>query len=97
MLRAVMVCSPFQHLWVRSVVGSSLWLGHSTINATEIYARVHPTDKLTAISFMAPPTLRKGHFRPPDKLIALLKGGSLWGAQSGNDAAGRHAAPANSP
>jgi integrase/recombinase XerD len=75
----------------------SLWLGHSTIKATEIYTRVDPTDKLTAISFMAPPTLRKGHFRPPDKLIALLKGGSLWGAQSGNDAAGRHAAPANSP
>ena len=68
-----------------------------TIKATEIYTRVDPTDKLTAISFMAPPTLRKGHFRPPDKLIALLKGGSLWGAQSGNDAARRHAAPANSP
>ena len=37
----------------------SLWLDHSTMKATEIYTRVDPTDKLTTISFMAPPTLRK--------------------------------------
>ena len=75
----------------------SLWLGHSNIKATEIYTRVDPTDKLTAIRFMAPPTLRKGRFRPPDKLIALLKGRSLWGVQSTNHTAGTHAMRANSP
>jgi integrase/recombinase XerD len=75
----------------------SLWLGHSTMKATEIYTRVNPTDKLTTISFMTPPKLRKGRFRPPDKLIALLKGRSLWGVKSGNDTAGTQPAPANFP
>jgi site-specific recombinase XerD len=75
----------------------SLWLGHSSIKTTEIYTRVDPTDKLTAIRFMAPPTLRKGRFRPPDKLIALLKGKSLWGVESGIETAGRHSTPTNSP
>jgi site-specific recombinase XerD len=63
----------------------SLWLGHATIRATEIYTRVDPTDKLTAISSMTPPTLRKGSFRPPDRLIAFLKGRSLWGVQGPGD------------
>jgi site-specific recombinase XerD len=75
----------------------SLWLGHSSIKATEIYTRVDPTDKLATISFMVPPTLRKGRFRPPDRLIALLKGKSLWGVQSENTAVGTQATPASSP
>lgn len=75
----------------------SLWLGHSSIKATEIYTRVDPTDKLTAIGCMAPPTLRKGRFRPPDKLIALLKGKSLWGVESRIGTAGTRSTPANSP
>lgn len=75
----------------------SLWLGHSSIKATEIYTRVDPTDKLAAIRFMAPPTLRKGRFRPPDKLIALLKGKSLWGVKSRIETAGTRSTPPNSP
>lgn len=57
----------------------SLWLGHSSMATTEIYLRTDPTEKLEAISTITPPQLRKGRFRPPDKLIALLKSGSLWG------------------
>jgi len=60
----------------------SLWLGHSSIQATEIYTRVDPTDKLDAMNAVVPPQLRKGRFRPPDKLIALLKTKSLWGVKS---------------
>src|SRR5262249_48462599 len=75
----------------------SLWLGHSSIRATEIYTRVDPTDKMTAIRLMVPPTLRKGRFRPPDKLIAVLKGGSLWGVQSGDHTAGTHGMRPSSP
>ncbi len=59
----------------------SLWLGHSSIQTTEIYTRVDPTDKLEMLHAIVPPQLRKGRFRPPDKLIALLKGSSLWGAK----------------
>jgi integrase/recombinase XerD len=51
----------------------SLWLGHSNLTTTEIYTRGDPTEKLEAIEAVVPPHLRKGSFRPPDKLIALLK------------------------
>ncbi len=51
----------------------SLWLGHSSIQTTEIYTRADPTEKLEAIDRLTPLTLRRGRFRPPDKLIALLK------------------------
>ena len=51
----------------------SLWLGHATLASTEIYTRGDPTEKLEAIEATVPPHLRKGSFRPPDKLIALLR------------------------
>lgn len=51
----------------------SLWLGHSTLASTEIYTRGDPTEKLEAIEAIVPPHLRKGSFRPPDKLIAVLR------------------------
>jgi site-specific recombinase XerD len=72
----------------------SLWLGHSSIQTTEIYTRVDPADKLDAIKGVVPPQLRKGRFRPPDKLIALLKGQSLWGVKS-PDEKPDHNFPAN--
>ena len=51
----------------------SLWLGHSSLTTTEVYVRADPGEKLEAIDAVVPPHLRKGKFRPPDKLIALLK------------------------
>jgi integrase/recombinase XerD len=51
----------------------SLWLGHASVQTTEIYTRADPTEKLDAINAITPPALRKGRFRPPDKLIASLK------------------------
>ncbi|MGC1787487.1 MAG: tyrosine-type recombinase/integrase [Terriglobales bacterium] len=51
----------------------SLWLGHSDLTTTEVYVRADPTEKLEAIEAVVPPSLRKGRFRPPDKLFALLK------------------------
>jgi len=47
---------------------------HANLTATEVYTRGDPTEKLEAIKAIVPPHLRKGFFRPPDKLIALLKG-----------------------
>jgi site-specific recombinase XerD len=52
----------------------SLWLGHSNLTTTEVYVRADPTEKLEAIEAVVPPSLRKGKFRPPDKLLELLKG-----------------------
>ena len=51
----------------------SLWLGHSSLTTTEIYVRADPTEKLEAIDAVVPPHLRRGSFRHPDKLIAMLK------------------------
>jgi integrase/recombinase XerD len=52
----------------------ALWLGHTDIQTTEIYLRADPTEKLEAMDAMVPPTLKRGQFRVPDKLIALLRG-----------------------
>jgi integrase/recombinase XerD len=54
----------------------SLWLGHSSLTTTEVYVRGNPTEKLEAIEAVVPPSLRKGKFRAPDKLLASLKGKS---------------------
>lgn len=59
----------------------ALWLGHSNTQTTEVYTRADPREKLETINAITPPKLRKGRFRPPDKLIALLKGRLLWGAK----------------
>jgi len=32
-----------------------------------------PTEKLEALAAMTPPTLKRGRFRAPDKLLAMLK------------------------
>lgn len=50
----------------------ALWLGHSSVQTTEMYVRADPTAKLDALSALTPPALRKGRFRPPDQLIASL-------------------------
>jgi integrase/recombinase XerD len=51
----------------------SLWLGHTDVQTTEAYLRADPTEKLEAMDAMVPPSLKRGHFRAPDKLIASLR------------------------
>jgi len=51
----------------------ALWLGHATVQTTEIYLRADPTAKLEAIESVLPPTLRRGRFLAPDKLLASLR------------------------
>jgi len=55
----------------------SLWLGHASVQTSEVYTRADPMEKLNAISAVTPPSLRKGTFEPPEKLIALLKQATL--------------------
>ena len=50
----------------------ALWLGHEDIQTTEVYLRADPTEKLEALEAVVPPTLKRGEFRVPDKLIAML-------------------------
>jgi len=51
----------------------ALWLGHSSVQTTEIYVRADPSAKLEAIDAVLPPDLRRGRFRVPDKLLASLR------------------------
>ncbi len=51
----------------------SLWLGHASMQSTEIYLRADPTEKLEALASRAPPGLQRGRFRAPDKLVAMLQ------------------------
>ena len=57
----------------RDVRKVSLWLGHASLQSTEIYLRADPTEKLEALAAVMPPTLQRGRFRAPDKLLAMLK------------------------
>ncbi|MEI9426003.1 tyrosine-type recombinase/integrase [Mesorhizobium sp. Cs1299R1N1] len=57
----------------RDVRKVSLWLGHASLQSTEIYLRADPTEKLEALATMVPPSLKPGRFRTPDKLLAMLK------------------------
>lgn len=50
----------------------ALWLGHASVQTTEVYVRADPTEKLEAINAVLPPTLRRGRFRAPDRLLASL-------------------------
>ena len=50
----------------------SLWLGHASMQTTEMYTRADPSIKLEALDAVTPPKLRSGRFRASDKLIASL-------------------------
>jgi len=51
----------------------SLWLGHASVQTSEVYTRADPMEKLNAIAAITPPSLRKSTFEPPERLIALIK------------------------
>ena len=51
----------------------SLWLGHAQMQTTEVHLKADPTEKLETIETMTHPHLRRGHFRPVDKLLAALR------------------------
>jgi integrase/recombinase XerD len=55
----------------------SLWLGHASMQTTEMYTRADPTVKLEALESVVAPHLRSGRFKATDKLIASLRTGSF--------------------
>lgn len=52
----------------------SLWLGHAHMQASEVYVRADPPEKLDALDAIIPPSRRRGKFTVPDRLIAMLHG-----------------------
>lgn len=55
----------------------SLWLGHAHMQTTEVYLHADPLEKIAALEAVVPPSLRRGRFTVPDKLIASLQGTRL--------------------
>jgi site-specific recombinase XerD len=51
----------------------SLWLGHSSIQTTEIYTRSDPSVKLEMLEAVMAPSLRTGRFKATDAFIASLQ------------------------
>ena len=55
----------------------SLWLGHASLQSTEVYLRADPVEKLAILAAHAAPGVKPGHFkRPSDKLLAMLANAS---------------------
>jgi integrase/recombinase XerD len=57
----------------RDLRKASLWLGHSSIQTTEIYMRADQSVKLEMLESAIAPKLRSGRFKASDKLIASLR------------------------
>jgi len=55
----------------------SFWLGHSSMQTTEIYTRADPSVKLEALESVIAPKLRTGRFKATDQLIAMLNATSV--------------------
>jgi site-specific recombinase XerD len=66
-------CAMHTLLATHDVRKVSLWLGHASLQSTEIYLRADPTEKLEALTAVMPPTLKRGRFKAPDKLVAMLR------------------------
>jgi integrase/recombinase XerD len=67
-------CAMLMLQTTRDIRKVALWLGHSSVQTTEMYLRADPTEKLEAVSALTPPALRRGRFSAPDQLVAMLTG-----------------------
>ena len=51
----------------------ALWLGHESIETTEIYLHADLATKERAIAKTAPPKTRQARYRPPDAILSFLQ------------------------
>jgi integrase/recombinase XerD len=51
----------------------ALWLGHESVEATQIYLHADMAIKERALARTTPPNSAPGRYRPPDKLLAFLE------------------------
>jgi integrase len=51
----------------------ALWLGHESVETTQIYLHADLTMKERALARTAPPDTRTGRYRAPDPLLAFLE------------------------
>jgi integrase len=55
----------------RSVI--ALWLGHESVETTQMYLHADMRLKADALEKVAPSDVRAGRFRPDDELLAFLE------------------------
>ena len=56
----------------RSVI--ALWLGHESVETTQIYLDANLALKQQVLDKTTPPEGKPGRYRPDDRLLAFLKG-----------------------
>ena len=52
----------------------ALWLGHETIETTQVYLDADLELKQRVLDAVTPLNGKPGHYRPDDRLLAFLKG-----------------------
>ncbi|MEO6743919.1 MAG: tyrosine-type recombinase/integrase, partial [Caldimonas sp.] len=52
----------------------ALWLGHESVETTQMYLDANLELKQEVLDKTTPPTGKPGRYRPDDKLLAFLKG-----------------------
>ena len=52
----------------------ALWLGHESVETTQMYIHADMKMKETAIAKTRPVDTKHGRYRPSDKLLAFLEG-----------------------
>ena len=70
-LRHTSAMDLLQHGVDRSVI--ALWLGHESVETTQIYLHANLQLKQVALARTAPLNVRAGRYRPGDRLLAFLK------------------------
>lgn len=50
----------------------ALWLGHESLESTNVYLHADMAIKEQALARTAPPDANPGRYRPPDQLLAFL-------------------------
>jgi integrase/recombinase XerD len=51
----------------------ALWLGHESVEATQVYNHADMAIKERALARTTPPGSTPGRYRPPDTLLAFLE------------------------
>jgi integrase len=51
----------------------ALWLGHESVETTQIYLHADLALKEKALALTTPASARPGRYRPPDKVLAFLE------------------------
>ena len=71
-LRHTAAMELLQHGIDRSVI--ALWLGHESVETTQMYLHADLRLKEQALSRTSPVTVKPRRYRPDDKLLAFLEG-----------------------